>query len=138
MLRDEIKSIKGTQPELRKFGLTIGIFLLIIAGFLFWKQRPSFLYFAYTGGGFALLGLAVPMVLRPIYKVWMSFAVVMGFVMTRVILTILYFGMFTPIALIAKILGKDLLDERWDKKATTYWVKRPQTTFDPKSAENMF
>ncbi len=52
--------------------------------------------------------------------------------------TVLYFGMFTPIALITKLLGKDLLDERWDKNATTYWVKRSQTTFDPKSAENMF
>lgn len=138
MLLNEIKSIKGTKPELRKFGLTIGIFLLLIAGFLFWKERPGFPYFAYIGGGFALLGLIVPILLKPIYKVWMSFAVVMGFIMTRVILTILYFGMFTPIALIAKLLGKDLLDERWNKNATTYWVKRPVTTFDPKSAENMF
>lgn len=138
MLREELKSLHGTKAELRKFGLTIGIFLLFIAGFLFWKGRPSFPYFAYTGGGFVLLGLAVPMVLKPIYKVWMSFAVVMGFVMTRVILTVLYFGLFTPIALITKILGKDLLEEQWDKNATTYWVKRPPTTFDPKSAENMF
>ena len=138
MLLAEIKSIKGTKPELRKFGLTIVIFLLVIAGFLFWKQRPSFPYFAYIGGGFALLGLAAPIILKPIYKVWMSFAVVMGFVMTRVILTVLYFGMFTPIALLTKLLGKDLLDQRLDKNAASYWVQRPATTFVPKSAENMF
>ena len=138
MLLAEIKSIKGTKPELRKFGLTIGIFLLVIAGFLFWKQRPSFPYFAYIGGGFALLGLTAPIILKPIYKVWMSFAVVMGFVMTRVILTVLYFGMFTPIALLTKLLGKDLLDQRLDKNAASYWVQRPATIFVPKSAENMF
>jgi len=138
VILDEIKSIKGTKPELRKFGLTIGIFLLLIAGILFWKQRPSFSYFAYIGGGLALLGLIAPILLKPIYKVWMSFAVVMGFVMTRVILTVLYFGMFTPISLLTKLLGKDLLDQRLDKNATTYWVKRPATKFDPKSAENMF
>jgi hypothetical protein len=46
--------------------------------------------------------------------------------------------MFTPIALAAKLFGKDLLDQRWNKNATTYWVKRPQITFDPQSAENMF
>jgi hypothetical protein len=68
----------------------------------------------------------------------MSFAVVMGFVMTRVILTILFYGLFTPASLVSKLLGKDLLDERWDKKAETYWVKRPATPFDPRSAENMF
>jgi len=38
MLLDEIKSIKGTKSELRKFGVTIGIFLLVIAAWLFWKQ----------------------------------------------------------------------------------------------------
>ncbi len=138
MRLDEIKSIKGTKPELRKFGLTIGIFLLILAGWLFWKQRPSFPYFAYAGGGLVLAGLILPVLLKPIYKMWMSFAVVMGFIMTRVILTVIYFGMFTPMALAAKLLGKDLLDEKWDKKAGTYWVKRPATPYDPKSAENMF
>ncbi len=138
MLLDEIKSIKATTKEARKFGVTIGILLLAIAGWLFWKQRPSFSYFAYTGGGLILAGLIVPVLLKPLFKVWMSFAVVMGFIMTRVILTILYFGMFTPIAWVAKLLGKDLLDERLDKNAGTYWVKRPATPYDPKSAENMF
>jgi hypothetical protein len=138
MLLDEIKSIKGAKPELRKFGLTMGAVFLIIAGFLFWKQPPGFPYFACAGGGFALLGWAAPVLLKPLYKVWMSFAVVMGFIMTRVILTVLFFGLFTPIALVARLLGKDLLEARWDKKAATYWVKRPATAFDPKSAENMF
>jgi hypothetical protein len=138
MLKIEIQNINATTREVRKFGLTIGIFLLVIAGFLFWKQRPSFPYFVYIGGGFAVLGLIVPIVLKPIYKAWMTFAVIMGFIMTRVILTILFFGLFTPIALVAKLLGKDLLDERWDKNATTYWVKRPVQPFDPKTAENMF
>ncbi len=138
MLIDEIKSIQATTKELRKFGLTMGVFLLMIAGFTFWNQRPSFLYFAQIGGGFALIGLAVPILLKPIYKVWMAFAIVMGFVMTRVILAILFFGLFTPMALAAKFLGKDLLDERCDKNAITYWVKRPTQPFDSRSAENMF
>lgn len=138
MVIDEIKSIKATPQEARKFGLTIGIFLLVLAGFLFWKQRAGFPYFAYAGTGLALLGMAAPVLLKPLYIVWMSFAMVMGFIMTRVILTILFFGLFTPFSLVAKLLGKDLLDERWDKNTTTYWMKRPKTTFDPKSAENMF
>jgi hypothetical protein len=138
MLRDEIKNLKATTKELRKFGLTIGIFLLGLAGFLFWKQRPSFSAFAFFGGSFVLTALSAPALLKPIYKLWMSFALVMGFIMTRVILTILFFGVFTPFALAAKLLGKDLLDEHWDKKAATYWVKRPAIPHDANSAENMF
>ena len=138
MLLQEIKNIKATTKEARKFGLTIGIFLLGIAGLLFWKQRPGFASFAYAGAGFAALGVLVPALLKPVYKVWMSFAAVMGFIMTRVILTVLFFGLFTPASLVAKLLGKDLLEQRWDKKAGTYWVKRPAAPFDPRSAENMF
>ena len=138
MIREELKTIHGTKTEVRKFGLTIGSVLLLLAAFLFWKQRPSFLYFAYGGGGFMLLGLIAPALLKPVFKAWMSFAVVMGFFMTRVILAVLYFGLFTPIALLAKMLGKDLLEERWDKNADTYWVKRPTATYNPQSAEQMF
>lgn len=138
MLREEIRSISVTTKELRTFGLIIGIFLLIIANFLMWKQRPSFPYFACAGGGIFILGLSAPILLEPIYKAWMSFAVVLGFMMTRVILTLLFYGLFTPISLIARLFGKDLLDERWDKNVATYWIKRPKADFDPKSAENMF
>jgi hypothetical protein len=138
MLLEEIKSIKSTRRDLRKFGLTVGIFLLIIAGFLFWKQRPSFPYFAYAGGALALAALIAPFLLKPVYKIWMSFAVVMGFIMTRMILTLLYYGLFTPTALVTKLLGKDLLEQDWDRKAASYWVKRPVAPFDSKSAENMF
>lgn len=138
MLRDEIKSIKATTAEARKFGLTIGAMLLAVAGFLFWKQRPAFPALALAGAGFVLAGLIVPMLLKPVYKTWMSFAAVMGFIMTRVVLTVIFFGLFTPAALIARLLRRDLLEQRWDKAASTYWVKRPAAPFDPQSAERMF
>lgn len=138
MLREEIESIETTKPALRKFGLAFGTGLLMIASVLVWKERAAFLYFIFAGIVFTALGLAVPILLNPIYKVWMSFAVVMGFIMTRVILTVIFYGLFTPISLLARLLGKDLLDERWDKNTKTYWVKRPAASFDPTSAENMF
>lgn len=138
MLRAELKALTGTHAELRKFGYTIGVVLVLVAVFLFWKQKPIALYFAGVGAGFITFGIILPIILKPLYYFWMALAVLMGFVMTRVILTLLYFGMFTPIAWLTKLLGKDLLDERWDKNAETYWRKRPNVPFDPKSAEHMF
>ncbi|NUM72825.1 hypothetical protein HUU40_00545 [candidate division KSB1 bacterium] len=138
MLREEIESIKTTKPALHKFGLAFGTGLLIIASVLVLKERSAFLYFIFAGIVFTALGLAVPILLKPVYKVWMSFAVVMGFIMTRVILTVIFYGLFTPISLLAKLFGKDLLDEHWDENTKTYWVKRPAASFDPTSAENMF
>ncbi|NUO82084.1 hypothetical protein HUU05_18590 [candidate division KSB1 bacterium] len=72
------------------------------------------------------------------YRGWMALAVAMGFVMTRVILTVLFYGMFTPIALVMKLLRKDPLHERFDKQAETYWVKREPHTYEPQSSERMF
>lgn len=138
MLLEEIKSIPSTNKDLRKFGVTIGAVLLIIAGVLFWKSKPIYLYFGATAIVFAALSLLLPMILRPIYRAWMAFAVVMGFVMTRVILTALFFGLFTPIAFVTKLLGKDLLNERIDKNAMTYWVKRERQSYAPESSERMF
>lgn len=138
MLREELKSLKSDKEELRKFGITVGVVLLLIAAFLFWKERPSAGYFAATGGALVAFGLIAPVILKPVHRVWMTFAVVMGFIMTRVILTIIYFGLFTPIALVLKGFGKDLLDERWDKTAATYWIKRKPEPFDPAAAERMF
>jgi len=138
MLREEIKSIKSDKSDLRKFGLMIGSVLLLLSAFLFWKAKSSAVYFGIIGGTLMVAGLILPGVLKPVFRAWMAFAVVMGFVMTRVILTVLYFGMFTPIALVLRLLGKDLLEEQWDKNAGTYWLKRKPEPYDPASTERMF
>lgn len=127
-----------TDRDVRKFGVTIGIVLVLLAAFFFLKEKPSAIYFASAGALLAALTWLLPGLMRPLYRAWMAFAVVMGFVMTRVILTIIYYGMFTPIALIMKLLRKDLLHERIDTQAGTYWVKRERKTYEPQSSERMF
>jgi hypothetical protein len=138
MLLEEIRNIKATTKEVRKFGLTIGLLLLVITGVLFWRERPTYAYFLYASLTFAILGLNLPLLLRPIYRAWMTVAVIMGFVMNRVILTSLFFGLFTPMSLIARLMGKDLLKERIDKQASSYWIRRVPQKYDPKTAERMF
>ena len=138
MLREEFKSIPSTDRDVRKFGVTLGAVLLLLAVFLWWKEKPSAIYFALVAPLFAATTWLLPRLMRPVYLGWMSFAVVMGFLMTRVILTALYFGMFTPIALALKIFGKDLLHERMDRNAPTYWIKRPREKYEPQSSERMF
>jgi len=138
MLREEFQSIPMTDREVRKFGVTIGVVLLLVAAFLFWKNRSSALYFAIAAPAFAGLAWSLPGLMRPLYRGWMALAVAMGFVMTRVILTVLFYGMFTPIALVMKLLRKDPLHERFDKQAETYWVKREPHTYEPQSSERMF
>mgnify|MGYP005725384483 CR=1 FL=1 len=138
MLLEEIKQIKSTKKELRSFGLVMGVALGIIAGLLYWFEKPNFDYVLYAGLGVALLGLAVPVVLKPFQKIWMTFAVIMGWFMTRLILSILYFLVFTPIALIGKLVGKKFLDTSWGTATNTYWVYRDNMTIDKTRYEQQF
>lgn len=138
MLREEFKSIPLTDRDVRKFGITIGIVLVLLAAFFFWKEKPSALYFASAGMLFAALTWLLPGLMRPLYRAWMAFAVVMGFVMTRVILTIIFYGLFSPISLVMKLLRKDPLHEHFDKRAETYWVKREPQRYTPQASERMF
>ena len=121
---EEIKNIKSEKSDLRKFGITIGIILLIITGFLFWKGKESFQIFLTIGVVLCVLGVAIPVILKPIYWIWMIFATILGWVMTRVILGLLYFIIITPIGLIPRLFGKQFLDLRFDKSIDTYWNYR--------------
>lgn len=61
--------------------------------------------------------------LKAIYKGWMKFAHVLGWVNTRIILTLVYFLIFTPLATIFRLIGKDPM-ERQLEEGNSYWIKR--------------
>ena len=124
MIIDDVKKIKSGKNELRKFGITVGIVLGVIGGLLWWRGRDSYLIFLCLSGGFILLGVMIPIILKPIQKVWMTLAILLGWVMTRVILSLMFFLLFFPIGLLARIFGKDFLDEKFDPGAESYWISR--------------
>ncbi len=138
MILEEIKNIKETKKELRKFGTTVGTVLILIGGFLFWKQKESFIYFGSLGVILVLTGLIIPTILKPLNKAWMTLAILMGWVMTRVILTILFYIVLTPTAFIAKLFKKNFLDLKIDKSRNTYWEKREKRNFSPEDYEKQF
>jgi hypothetical protein len=135
---EEIRNIKSSKKELRKFVITIGSVLLLIGGFLFWKGRPSFQLVLIVGIGFLASGLAAPIIFKPVYWVWMVFSVILGWVMTRVILSAVFFLVFTPIGLIARMFRKQFLELRWHGTQETYWDYRPEKRDDLKSYEKQF
>ena len=120
---DEIKNIKSVKKDLKNFGLTIGIILSLFGLFLFYKQIDYFIYFVGVGLTFLSLGLIAPKILKPIYKVWMTFAVIIGWIMTRLILSILFYSVITGIAILTRIIGKDFLNLKVNNRES-YWNNR--------------
>ena len=135
---EEIKNIKSEKSDLRKFGITIGIILMIIAGFLFWNEKESFQIFLKVGTILFVLGIAIPIVLKSIYWVWMIFATILGWIMTRVILSLLFYVIFTPIGLIPRLFGKQFIELKWNKIESTYWNYRSVGVIEKEKYEKQF
>ena len=135
---EEIKNIKNEKSDFRKFGITIGLFLIVIAGFLFWRGKESFEAILVTGSALILLGLVIPVVLKPIYWIWMILAVILGWIMTRVILSLLFYVVITPIGIFSRLFGSKFLDLKWDKSKDSYWNARTKTQRNNEEYERQF
>lgn len=138
MLIEEIRSIKSTRRDLRNFGLVVGAGFALIGGFLLWKSNAAGPWFIGAGALLALSGLAIPTLLKPLQKVWMTLAVIMGWFMTRVILSVLFYTTITPIGLAARIFGKRFMDHHLSRDSASYWHKREGTPSDLKHFERQF
>lgn len=138
MLREELSNIKSTPKELRKFGLTVGIAFVVLAGLLLWLHRSTYPYFAGLGVMLTGLGLFAPGVLKPIQKPWMMVSVIIGWLMTRVLMGLLFILFFTPVGFITRLFGRQHLDLKINKAQDSYWKYRESTGFDAGSCERQF
>ena len=125
-VKDELKTLEISKKILRKFGVMVGgIFLLIGFWIYYPSQNPLGIIFLVVGAFLFLSGLLVPRTLSKIYKVWMGLAFTLGWLMSRILLTILFYFVITPIGLLAKLVGKDFLDINYKLKRESYWIIRP-------------
>ena len=120
-----IPSSQPKRKELRNFGLMFGVIFTGIGLYQLYNDtaETARMTLWVLGGLFFITGLAVPVVLKPIFTAWMKFAFVLGWVNTRIIITLIFFLVITPIGLIMRVVKGDILSERLDKQAETYWHK---------------
>jgi len=111
-----------TAAELRRFGLLMAAPLMIIGVLLVWKGRVLGPYVVVLAALFLIVGLAAPKLLRPIERVWMAFARLMSVVMTHVLLTLTFFLVIAPFGTVLRLLGKDILQRRFDPQKQSYWT----------------
>ena len=117
---EEIKNIPYRDKDITSFGLTIGIVLFIISGLLMYYGKNIYQLIVIIASAFISLGFILPKLLMPIYFIWMILAVILGWIMTRVILCSIFYLIITPIGLFTRLLGEDFLVL---KKSNTksYW-----------------
>ena len=132
-----MEQIEVTKKTLRQFGLMVGgVFLLIGLWPFVWRQEAIRIWVAVPGALLAVAGLVIPGVLKHVYHGWMWVGHVMGWVNTRIILGILFYGVVTPMGLVMKMTGRDPMRRAFEPDAQTYRVVcKPRPTAHMK---NMF
>ena len=138
MFKEEIKNIKEDKTTIRKFGLTVGTVLLLVGIVLYLTGKSSSVVFGGIGFLLILFGLILPSILKPLNKIWMTLAVILGWFMSRLILFILFYIVITPIGFILRMAGKDFLNLRTDKNSDSYWEKREKTVKEKIDYERQF
>ena len=138
MLWEEIKTIKSTDKDLKKFGITVGLVVGLIGIVLLFRGKAGYIYFVISALLLVIPAFIFPKILLPIQKIWMTLAVVLGWVMTRVILSILFYLIVTPIGIISRVFGKQFLDIKSDRSQPSYWHPRERSKIEPKKYENQF
>jgi hypothetical protein len=132
-IREDIKQLKTSDRDLRKFGLVVGGVFVAVGLLFLWRHANRTPYFAWPGGVLMVLGAVWPRALKWVYIGWMSLAFVLGFVMAHVILTLLFLLVITPMGLLARLAGQDFLSLKLDRAAKSYWL--PRTPKSKKAAD---
>ncbi|WP_412069375.1 SxtJ family membrane protein [Rubrivirga sp. IMCC43871] len=139
-VRDEVRALDPSRRALRRFGWTVGGVFVAIAGVVWWRSDlgPWVSGLGGLGGALVILGTVAPGALRGVRRVWMALAFALGFVMTRVLLTVVFVAIVVPTGLTLRAFGRDPLTRRPDASAATYWVDRADGRPDRESLERFF
>ncbi len=117
---------EASKKELAWFGLLLLAFLGLV-GLVVWRATGSLTaprYIWAAGVVLATVYYLVPPLRRPMFKGWMYAAYPIGWVVSHVLLAVIYFGILTPIGLFMRLFGYDPMERKFDKGTASYWVER--------------
>ena len=108
----------------RSFGI---LFFVVFLGFGLWpltKDQPINFIFIFISTIFLILGIFNSKILSPLNSLWIKFGELLGRIVAPIVMALVYFVILTPISLLVRNLGKDLLGLKFLKKKNSYWIKR--------------
>ncbi len=112
--------------DIRVFGLVLALFFGFIGGLVWWKSgslgTPKVLWM--IGGVLAIIYYAVPRLRLVMYYGWIKLGYPVGWIISHLALLLFYYLVLTPIGLIMRAFGRDLMRRQFDRDASTYWDER--------------
>ena len=122
----------------RAFGLVFTLAILAFALAPMLKaQQPHYWWLAGAGILF-LISIVRPRLLRVLNLLWFKFGLLLGSIVSPLLMAFIFFGIFTPIALCLRLLGKDLLNLKFNPARSSYWIDREKAGQQMGSMKNQF
>ena len=125
-----------SHKQERQFGFLFTFVFALVAFWPLWPLTAPNLYWLGGAGAWLAAALIYPKGLNPLYKGWIAFGHVLGWINARIILGIVFFVVVMPIGLVMRLFGKDFLGMRPNRNGS-YWLKRGQK-LTPQSMRNQF
>ena len=113
-----------SQSSNRSFGLLFFIVFIAVGLWPIIKGEEANIYLILISLFFLIFGLINSKILSPFNKAWIKLGEILGLIIAPIIMALVYFIILTPISLIVRMFGKDLLGLKFLKKQDTYWIKR--------------
>ena len=115
---------KITKKDLRKFGIVFGLLLCSSVAYHYFKE-DVIRYWTLGIGTFAVFsGVFIPILVKPLYSILRLVFRAFMWILTRVVLVLVYIITIIPIGLIMRIIGKDPMNRKIEKERKSYWIKK--------------
>ena len=113
-------------PSNRKFGFFFTLVFVTAATYFYYSANVSWAYvFIAMAMIFLLVTLIKSDALLPLNKLWMRFGLLLGMIVSPIVLGVIFFGLFTPIAMLMRLSGRDELRLKFAQKAS-HWISRDE------------
>ena len=135
---DFSRDVEVTPSSDRVFGVTIAVALALLAVAPAARHRPLRMWALALAAMWLVPTLLRPRLLRPAHRLWLGFGRFLQRVTTPAVMVLLFYGTVTPVALLLRLFGKDLLGREIDRAARTYWIVRRPPGPAPETMRRQF
>tara|TARA_B100000767_G_C19746321_1_gene528695 strand:- start:1287 stop:1670 length:384 start_codon:yes stop_codon:yes gene_type:complete len=109
----------------KSFGIVFSLFFFIIAFWFFFKTGEIKYWSLFVSIAFLVLGLMNSNILSPLNRLWFKFGIFLGNFVSPIVMGVIFFLVITPISIIMKLLGKDVLNLKTNDEKS-YWIKKSE------------